>query len=343
MNGRTNSSFSDKSEESIQIPLEPVVSYAIYPGDDEIKLIGTGPVDKYAAPKGEFADEPWDIASQWDHTAIVRKINSDPASINDGENVFNSSIRNQYQSEAYIDQKLVNDINYHYGIFAVNTIGIVSAPVYMNATPKLGTMLRDITEGSVILISEDGVPTEFYVAKHNYESELNEPGRTLIARKECPISMAFETPETGIGWPNLMSSDVMTWFNDTYSKRFTQTVLALMATTTIKYATSSIATSYETGPTKFFIPSAIELFGEDPFVAKDGELLPTANILKASPMLLRTAAQNSNYTNRIHYIDSSGNLRSTTPRDAYGYVRPMFTLPETVRIHDNGNLIESLD
>lgn len=343
MNGRTNSTPVDDVE-SVQIPLEPVTEYAIEPGDTEIKLVWTDPLDKYAAPKGQTADEPWTIASKWDHTSIVRKEGSDPQNINDGILVENISIRDQYKSTQYIDDGLINDTNYHYGLFAVNTINIPSTPVYLNATPKTGTMLMNISEGTIIKISEDGQPVEFYVAKHNYQSDLNGEGRTLVARKEYATNMRFTDPDSGIGWPNFGISDVNTWLDNTYINRFNPIVIQLIGSTKILYCTRSSGAKPGYHDEQLWIPSCTELSANPPMNAPEdeGELLPIANILLTPNQLIRSAAESSN-GNRMYYINSSGSFETTTPNGCYGGVRPYFTLPNTVRIHSDGNLIESLE
>ena len=340
MNGRTNSTPVDDIE-SVQIPLEPVTEYAIEPGDTEIKLVWTDPLDKYAAPKGQTADEPWAIASKWDHTSIVRKEGSDPQNINDGVLVENISTRDQYKSTQYIDDGLINDTNYHYGLFAVNTINIPSTPVYLNATPKAGTMLMNISEGTIIKISEDGQPVEFYVAKHNYQSDLNGEGRTLVARKEYAISMTFTTPDSGIGWPNFGSSDVNTWLDSTYINRFNPIVIQLIGSTKILYGTTSVGSvGVREHDEQIWIPSYSELSSSAR--NEEGELLPIANILLTPNQLIRSPASSSS-ANCLYVIDSNGSFTSRSPNQCYGGVRPYFTLPNTVRIHSDGNLIESLE
>ena len=342
MNGRTNSTPVDDIE-SVQIPLEPVTGYAIEPGDSEVKLVWTDPLDKYAAPKGQTADEPWDIASKWDHTSIVRKEGSDPQNINDGILVENILIRDQYKSTQYIDGGLINNTNYHYGLFAVNTINIPSTPVYLNATPKAGTMLMNIPEGNIIKISEDGQPIEFYVAKHNYQSDLNGEGRTLIARKEYATTMRFTNPEAGIGWPNFGTSDVNTWLDGTYINRFNPIVIQLIGSTKIYYRTRSNGARPDSHDEQLWIPSCAELSSDIPSWASEyeGELLPIANTLLTPNQLLRSAADQN--PNRLYCVDSSKSFEMKPPNGCYGGVRPYFTLPNTVRVHSDGNLIESLE
>lgn len=53
---------------------------------------------------------------------------------------------------------------------------------------KFATPLAELPEGSIIKLNEDDTPVEFYVAKHDYESDLNGAGRALLVRKDCYAS-----------------------------------------------------------------------------------------------------------------------------------------------------------
>ena len=44
-------------------------------------------------------------------------------------------------------------------------------------------LLSSVSEGGLVSILEDGILIPFYVAKHNYEADLNGEGRTLLVRK----------------------------------------------------------------------------------------------------------------------------------------------------------------
>ena len=45
--------------------------------------------------------------------------------------------------------------------------------------------LAEMAEGTLVKMNESGAPVEFYVAQHDYESELHGAGRTLVVRKYC--------------------------------------------------------------------------------------------------------------------------------------------------------------
>ena len=55
--------------------------------------------------------------------------------------------------------------------------------------------LGEYAEGDIVRLNESGVPVDFYVAKHDYESGLNGAGRTLLVRKECYDTRIWRSPE----------------------------------------------------------------------------------------------------------------------------------------------------
>lgn len=137
MNGRTNTSVVTIDTGGTKIPLEAPSALAMIPMDSQVKLTWKDPLDKYAAPKGETADDPWDIASKWDHSTLIRKAGSDPTDINDGKVITESNIRDQYISQSYSDiDDVINGTEYHYAIYGVTTDGIVSSPMFATALPR---------------------------------------------------------------------------------------------------------------------------------------------------------------------------------------------------------------
>lgn len=118
----------------VRIPLEPVTGLEIENGAQSAKLIWTDPVDKVANPGGEKVAE-------WAYTIIVRKQGSAPTSHVDGVQVLKSTIRNQYQSEPYVDTGLVDYEEYYYAIYSVTTLGVYSAPTIQNVTAGEPTVL----------------------------------------------------------------------------------------------------------------------------------------------------------------------------------------------------------
>lgn len=120
---------------TLQIPLDAPTAFSASAGSTQVTLTWTDPLDKYATPEGETAQDPNQLVSVWDHTVLVRKTGSQPAGPNDGTVVVSSSVRNQYQSSGYVDAGLQNDTTYYYGVFAYNADRVASPGAFANATP----------------------------------------------------------------------------------------------------------------------------------------------------------------------------------------------------------------
>ena len=165
MNGRTNSS--DVTIEEINygalIPLEPATDLHIVRGDASAYLSWTDPVDKYANPGGE-------LVAQYDHTAVVRKVNSAPTSPEDGELVLTTSQRDQYKDSMYQDTGLMNRTLYHYGIFPYTTFGVASDGITDDVLPSDGEplYLKDIEFVTLGTVGTSGstypATTRYYMA-----------------------------------------------------------------------------------------------------------------------------------------------------------------------------------
>lgn len=132
MIGRSNAIFGGST---LRIPLDAPTSLAATAGNAQVELTWTDPKDKYATPEGEVSETGYQLVSEWSHTVLVRKTGSQPAGPNDGTVVVSSSVRNQYQTTAYVDSGLTNDTTYYYGVFAYNKDGVASEGAFVTATP----------------------------------------------------------------------------------------------------------------------------------------------------------------------------------------------------------------
>ena len=338
MNGKTNVTVSGGNDSlGGIIPLDPPTAFSVTVRDATCLLTWVDPVDKYATPVGEQAQESQQLVSLWDHTVLVRKIGSQPTGPQDGTTVVSSSVRNQYQSTTYIDGGLINDTTYHYGIFAYNTDGVASEGAFASATPITGTPLAQLTEGTIIKFNENGTPVEFYLAKHSYEPDLNGEGRELVVRKDIHSNQGWN----GLDDNRWIDCSLMNWLNSTYKATLSATVQQLMGTTT--YVTEEVypSASYSNS---VFILSLTEYGLSKTFVDTEGSALPIASSLRVaylngSPSPQWTRSRVGNNSVDVAYITAGGGSSGDLRNRAYG-ARPCFTLPDTARVDAEFNLIE---
>lgn len=140
MNGRTNTTSVTEVVEGVQVALEAPTNLVLTPLNARVDLTWTDPVDKYAAPDGQTATNPWDNVATWDHSIVVRKAGSAPTGPDDGELIYTETTRNQHQYTAYSDTaNVINNTEYYYAVYAVTTADVVSDPIVDSCKPIEGT------------------------------------------------------------------------------------------------------------------------------------------------------------------------------------------------------------
>lgn len=341
MNGRTNSNNNTTGFE-IEVPLDPVTDVTANAGNGQVELTWTDPLDKYAATEGEVAESPNPIVSQWDYTRVVRKENTQPTGPNDGVIVLSSNVRNQYQSTSYVDSGLINDTLYHYGLFACNTTGIFSTGTFGSATPKAGTPLSQLSEGTIIKILENGSPVEFYLAKHNYEPDLNGAGRELVVRKDVYDQRQWNSS----GVNTWASSTMRSWLNGTYKSLFSSRVQSLMGATTYRYTPGDRNNNVTTRADAVFLMSLTELGLPKGNNNVEGSTLPIASVLQIP---YQNGSTTSQFTRSPYFsysyddvnvcaVGFTGGFFVSQCTDTHGS-RPVFTLPNTIIVDSGMNVV----
>lgn len=98
-----------------------------------------------------------------------------------------------------------------------------------------GIPLGSIAEGTVVYVNENGSPAAFYVAKHNYESELNGDGRTLLVRKDCyDLRNWGKVPtENRLSWED---STILPWLNSDYLELLDSKIKSVIGSTKYHYS-----------------------------------------------------------------------------------------------------------
>lgn len=340
MNGRTNSNNNTTGFE-VEVPLDPVTDVSASAGDGQVELTWTDPLDKYAATEGEVAESPNPIVSQWDHTRVVRKENTQPSGPNDGVIIVSSDVRNQYQSTSYVDSGLINDTLYHYGLFACNTAGLFSTGAFGSVTPKAGTPLSQLSEGTIIKILENGAPVEFYLAKHSYEPSLNGEGRELVVRKNIYDLRVWNSSNLN----TYATSTIDNWLNSSYINLLSTSIRSHIGTTKFYYTPGYHDYELTTLERAIFIVSLTELdesYGNNN-INSEGSALPIASTLKRAYFNGRATAQ---WTRTPYKLLIRGVLAvrfdgqpETDDADGSKGSRPAFTLPNTIAVDSGMNVI----
>lgn len=206
---------------------------------------------------------------------------------------------------------------------------------------KFGVPVGELAEGTIIKINENGSPVEFYIAKHDYESDLNGTGRTLVVRKS---SYRIVYDECG---KSFFTSTVYTLLNNTYFKLLDTNIQSAIGKTKFKYTGKMNDYSNEsqyvaTGESSVFLLSATELGTTSTEGKADGSVLPAANILKiayyngsAAKQLTRTRG-NASPGHLLHF-EANGTLGNTIYEDVP--YRPVFTLSAGTLIDSDFNII----
>ena len=354
MNGRTNSSGSSVND--LQIPLDPCTNLECVAGNAQVELTWTDPLNKYATPEGEVAQDPDQLVSVWHHTVVIRKVGSAPVGIDDGIVVVSSEVKNQYQSTAYVDTGLVNDTTYYYGVFAVNEDGVESEGlVSEGVTPKLGTPLSEFAVGTLVKIKENGSPVEYMVVHQGlpllrYDESCN--GCWLL-RKDIYAIRVWDSSNN-----DYKNSDIHSYLNGTFLNLFDNGIKNAIKQVKIPYrngsgAGNSVASGANGLSCKIFLLSGYEVG----WTTSDNSRFPPDGVkLSYFSSGTGSAAKNKRIANynssatrwwlRSPYIlDSFGvwSVDSDGSQDSWGHertcgVRPALVLPSDILVDDELNI-----
>ena len=203
--------------------------------------------------------------------------------------------------------------------------------------PKLwavssGKPLGDFSEGDIIQLNEGGVPVDFYVSKHNYESALNGAGRTLVVRKDTYDDRVWDSGNVNA----YASSDLDSWFNSTYKNMLDSDIRSLIGTTKIDYTPGNGNNTMGTLERAIFALSLTELGRPNSYTNREGSALPIASTLQIARRNGRRTTQWTRSpfigsTNSVCRLDSSGYFDNGYCSYTSGS-RPAFTLPSNFRV-----------
>ena len=214
--------------------------------------------------------------------------------------------------------------------------------IFLHRTSALapaGTMLSDFEEGALVKLNENGSPVEFYVAKHDYEPDLNGAGRTLLVRKDCYDSRAWDAGNLNA----YASSDIDAWFNGDYKSLLDPSIQTAIRTTKFYYTPGNGNTTVSTLERAVFALSATELGQTSSSSNVEGSSLQISGTLKIAYMngtVIPQGTRTANINNNIQflYLDTRGFVGFVNAGNSSNS-RPTFTLPSTIRADDTGLIV----
>ena len=195
-----------------------------------------------------------------------------------------------------------------------------------SSNPAVSTL----AEEKILLITENGIPTEYYIAKHGYEAELNGANRTLLRRKESHSARVWDSG----GVKDYATSDVDAWMNGDFYNSLSSGVRDLIGATTFYY--TDINANVSTLDRAVFLRSVAELGLTHSNGNTEGSALPIASTLRiaklngtASNQWTRSVYKTTNPY--VYFLNASGAVNSDSTDKAYG-VPVAFTIPHDAKI-----------
>ena len=190
-----------------------------------------------------------------------------------------------------------------------------------------------LAEESVLLVLEDGVPTEYYISKHGYQPELNN-NRTLLTRKVLWGKSAFNSA----GNNGYSESTVDQLLNGEIYNSYSSAMKELIGTTKFKYTPGNGNFTVSTMERAVFLLALTEYNVSSYYNKDEGEAVPIATKLwsaaladgTSTPQLTRSPST-ANNTN-INVVNSDGSVNYNYGPTAELGVRPNITIPSDTRV-----------
>ena len=188
-------------------------------------------------------------------------------------------------------------------------------------------------------MNESGAPVEFYVAKINYEESLNGAGRVLVVRKDVYDERQWNNSNVN-AWA---SCTMRSWLNSTYKALLDAGIQEAMGTTTYRYTTGNGSVAIRTISDSIFLLSATELGKSESWFNVEGSALPIASTLQVAYLNGETISQwtrspHTNGADSAICLFYDGAVSGDYCINSDGS-RPAFTLPSTITVDENMNVI----
>lgn len=198
-------------------------------------------------------------------------------------------------------------------------------------------LLGNLAEGTIVKKYEGGVPTEFVVAKHDYGSDLNGTGHTLVVRKNA-LSEKREWANYGsmsatdyLNWKE--HSTLRSWLEEEYAQNFSADFLAKVKPMKIRYSYRGTEGIMEDA--RFYVPRK-----SDGFADELKSILPYNYWTRDTRNESYTNGDSPPVTSYYGEVYCVGKGWRDAPSDKQE-VLPCFALYNDVRVDDNGILWEN--
>lgn len=201
----------------------------------------------------------------------------------------------------------------------------------------MATLLGNETLGTIVRLKENGVPQEFYVAKHGYPTDGN--GRTLLVRRYIYDTRQWHTSNVNA----YASCALDSWFNNTYYNLLDADIRAQIAAVAIPYTPGNGNNSVTTLSRKVFALSVTELGRTASWANVEGSALSIASTLQiaynssGSAVVQWTRSPYTNNTYLAYYLSTDGYVSHNRCTGTLG-ARPAFTLPSSLSVSDDGSV-----
>lgn len=330
---------------TLQIPLDAPTALTATAGNAQVSLTWTDPKDKYATPEGETAQDPDQLVSKWAYTRIVRKVGSQPSGPNDGTTVLESAVRNQYQTEPFVDTGLQNEVTYYYGAFAYNEDGVVSEGALASITLYgFDSLLENNTWAQIELAAGNGLAPSIWeigdtksgtllgdnmiyaIAGFNLDDLTDGSGKapiTFTTKNTMSESKAYGTSTLS----HYTTSTMFQYLRDSVYPAIPSDLKSIIKKVT-KKAKISASNTTETFDAYLFNPAVGEVGGSSidsdftyPYYATAANRVKTIpSAATSNQWMLRTGASKNSYGDNEVYgvIASNGQISSGYNYRSYG-------------------------
>lgn len=201
----------------------------------------------------------------------------------------------------------------------------------------MATLLGNETLGTIVRLKENGVPQEFYVAKHGYPTDGN--GRTLLVRRYIYDTRQWHTSNVNA----YASCALDSWFNNTYYNLLDADIRAQIAAVAIPYTPGNGNNSVTTLSRKVFALSVTELGRTASWANVEGSALSIASTLQiaynssGSAVVQWTRSPHTGSTDNACCLSADGSVVSSYCTGTGGAC-PAFTLPSSLSVSDDGSV-----